>query len=667
MWSATPTRTLLILLLLTCAVYAPSAANRFPMDDAALAQSVDAAGRPDQVIAEWHAPWWFFGHRYWHGVANQSVLYRPVTVLSYALTYHAVARWLPEDAEAVPHHILNILLHAVCVFLVWWMVRDLGCGLWAALVGAGIFALHAIHSEVVAGIVGRAELFCFGFGLWATLLFARGRFLPAAALFFCAFCSKESALAWAPFLPCYMLVRDRLLATTTTPVDAIWRGRWATMSWVLGIGIVSFFALRHFALQGMLGGIAPYEHNPLAHVEFGTRFLSAVRGLGYGLYLCFAPFQLYCSYGAGAFPVVESPADPGFLGAILVMGGWLAVGLIFARRQPLLFLSVAVFFGFSFVVSNVPFAIGTNFGERLFYMPSLAISILGVLVAKALVGRWRTVFATGLVVWGIACGVVISQRNLAWRDSETVFLGDAERLPESAEMQAKVAYLFVNSDPPKALEYFHRAVARAPDLADSWATIARIHASRREFALAEKYYKRALDTGYIAVSPAEDRSIDGYMTALVGQGKIAATLAFAREVVRRKPRHFGARLMCIDLGVEHMPPSESYDMIVEGLRQHPESLEFTLREAMHRYDHRSLSPEECRYIAERLSWALAHLPPDKRGEGAPARAQLYLGDVLARTGQKQEALRVFRDVLKLRSLPDEVRRSVAEEIQKLSK
>jgi tetratricopeptide (TPR) repeat protein len=664
MWSPSPKRALLILLLLTCAVYASSAANRFPMDDAGLAQSVDHLGQPDKVISQWHAPWWFFGQRYWEGVANESVLYRPVTILSYALTYHAVARWLPTEFEAVPHHVLNILLHAACVFLVWWMFKDLGADLWAVIVGSGVFAFNAIHSEVVAGIVGRAELFSFGFGLWAILLFVRGRFLASSALFFCAFCCKESGLAWAPFLPCFLFARDRLVAPD---VDANWRGRWVTMAWVLGVGLVGFFALRHFALQGFVGGTTAYEHNPLAHLESGARVLNSLRLLGYGLYLCFAPFQLYCSYGAGAFSVIDSPADLGFVCSVVVLGGWLVLGLVCARRQPLLFLSAAMFLGFSFIGSNVLFAIGTNFGERLFYMPSLAISVLCVLLARHLVGSSRSVFGFALVVWCLACGVVISVRNLAWRDSETVFIGDAHRLPESGELQEKVGYLFVNSDPDKALEYFHAAVALAPDLADSWATIGRIHARRREFAKAEKFYKRALDTKYIAASNVEDRAIDGYLTSLAGQRKTTESFAFARDVVRRKPEHFGARVVYIDLGVGQMPPQEVYEVIAEGLRRHSGSLELTLREAMHRYDHRGDSPEENRYIAERLSWALDHMRPAARQKGVAARAQLYLGDVLDRSGQKQKALEVFRGVLKIRELPAEIRQSVMQAVKRLSK
>ena len=57
--------------------------------------------------------------------------------------------------------------------------------------------MHALHTEVVAGIVGRGELFAFVFGAAATLAYsrARPRLVLAGLAFFAAFCSKESALA----------------------------------------------------------------------------------------------------------------------------------------------------------------------------------------------------------------------------------------------------------------------------------------------------------------------------------------------------------------------------------------------------------------------------------------------------------------------------------------
>ena len=77
--------------------------------------------------------------------------------------------------------------------------RAVGLSYWPALVVALLFAVHPIHSEAVAAIVGRAELLSALFGLCFLLLHQRRRLWPVGALFFfLALCSKESGVAFLP-------------------------------------------------------------------------------------------------------------------------------------------------------------------------------------------------------------------------------------------------------------------------------------------------------------------------------------------------------------------------------------------------------------------------------------------------------------------------------------
>ena len=107
---------------------------------------------------------------------------------------------------------------------------------------------------VVAGIVGRAELFSFCFGCAGIQAFRRaerrpaGRWLIASALlFFAALCSKESAIAWLPFLPCYVAARAwRAGAPAAAALSSHLRG----LLFVAIPVIVVFFALRAIAVEG---------------------------------------------------------------------------------------------------------------------------------------------------------------------------------------------------------------------------------------------------------------------------------------------------------------------------------------------------------------------------------------------------------------------------------
>jgi hypothetical protein len=134
-------------------------------------------GTPAEMIAGDPPLREYFRSHYWREGTVETRAYRPITVLSYALTYRWLGRALPPSWEAFPQHLLNLLLHLLAVPLVFALVRRVGASAEASLAAAAVFALHAIHSEVVAGIVGRSELLAFGFGAGALLLFtsdARG-------------------------------------------------------------------------------------------------------------------------------------------------------------------------------------------------------------------------------------------------------------------------------------------------------------------------------------------------------------------------------------------------------------------------------------------------------------------------------------------------------------
>lgn len=660
------------------------------MDDVPLVQSVDTDGKTaDPIIDGLRAPWWYFGERYWAGTDSRtSPLYRPVTILTFALTYNLVcAPLLPRDWEAFPHHLINVLLHCFAVWLVWWMLGDLARGELLSLVGATLFAFHALHSEVIAGLVGRAELLSFVFGLWATLLFVRGLVFPAGMLFFFAFCAKESALAWAPFLPCYILVRH-WLRDGGARIGAVLAPHARALGLALGSALAVFLTLRWLVVVDLFS-VFSYDQNPLAFVDTGTRLMTAIKLLGYGLYLCIAPFELYCIYGPGVFEMVDSPGDSGFLAAFAVLLAWLVAGIWLARRSPLLFLSVAAFLGFSFITSNVPFAIGTIFGERLFYMPSLGVCVLPVVATAHLGARGRRVLLVALVAWCVANCTVILQRNAAFDSSVSLFVGDAERLPESADLQAKAGYMYwTNHDDlglsategeAKALEYLTKSVERDEDFAGSWASIARIYGVRgrrdlaagrqadgkRELQDAAKFYRRALDTRYIHASGVENRTIEDYLAVLLDLQRDDEALAFARDVIQRKPKHHFSRLVLVDHGAKRITPDERVRLLAAGLQHWPNDPYFTLLRAMTVYEAGQRTRNADTRIAHEINESLKSIVPRLLSPETRLRSRLYLGDVLGALGQRQQALQVLEPLLAEKSLTGAARTQLERQIAEL--
>jgi 4-amino-4-deoxy-L-arabinose transferase-like glycosyltransferase len=100
------------------------------------------------------------------GAQGPTNYFRPMMTFGYLLFY--------QIAGPVPFsfHLANIVLHTLIVLLVFFIVRRLS-GERIALVAAGLFALHPIHTESVAWIAGVTDLELAFFYLLAFLLYLR--------------------------------------------------------------------------------------------------------------------------------------------------------------------------------------------------------------------------------------------------------------------------------------------------------------------------------------------------------------------------------------------------------------------------------------------------------------------------------------------------------------
>ncbi|XP_064785639.1 protein O-mannosyl-transferase TMTC2-like [Oncorhynchus masou masou] len=116
-------------------------------------------------------PWInIFYHDFWgtlltHSGSHKS--YRPLCTLSFRLN-HALG-----GLEPWGYHLVNVGLHGAVTALFTWLARLLlGGGLWSLLAGL-LFASHPIHTEAVAGVVGRADVGSALFFLLSLLCYVR--------------------------------------------------------------------------------------------------------------------------------------------------------------------------------------------------------------------------------------------------------------------------------------------------------------------------------------------------------------------------------------------------------------------------------------------------------------------------------------------------------------
>ncbi|KAI9995918.1 hypothetical protein PInf_012991 [Phytophthora infestans] len=376
-----------------------------------------------------------FSHDFW-GTPIRSVhshkSYRPLTILSFRLNY-----LMAKGHSAWLYHFTNAVVHAGCSVLVWkvadvlfqqhqrrietvtikenpqdsspiesnTVMKTENAVEWTNLVGALtaglLFAVHPIHCDAVASIVGRADLLCTSLSLSAFLAYTSGakkretswrHVMVALALTIVAGLCKELGFTNFALLMVYdllrihryrnvqrglQLVQRRLLVTVTTGIVAalvrVWiNGEHRQMEWNI---LANSVVVQESRLTRMLS----YSH---LHAWYLWKLV-------WPRWLCF-------DYGYNTIPVIESIVDPRNIytvSAYVVV----AVGL----RSAILQL----------------------FGSRC-YRSQL--------------------------------------RNADWMSEQTLFKAAVDVVPTNVKVLSNEAKNLLNPDPKKALDYLRIAIGMIP-------------------------------------------------------------------------------------------------------------------------------------------------------------------------------------------------------------
>ncbi|HEX2218247.1 MAG TPA: hypothetical protein VHG35_05545, partial [Gemmatimonadales bacterium] len=345
-------------------------------------------------------------------------LYRPVTSMTFA------ADWTAWGGSPAGFHLANVLLHVLASLLVYALAAAL-LPRAGALAAALLFAVHPVHVEAVANVVGRAEVLATVFTLLAVLLYRRHGDLasggapnpwPAVgtlASVLLALASKESAFA----TPGLLLVMDWYHARTTGEpfFDRFRRQR---TLWVAVVLLAVLWLGLRARILGELAGDHPAPGLEGTHV--GDRLLIMLPVVAEYVRLLLVPLRLSADYSPDFLPISRSFTPRTLLGLALLTG---CVGLALGarKRAPVVTAGLA-WTGMSlFIVSNVAVPTGILLAERTQYLASVGVC-LALGWAWFEIGRRRPLIAAALLVVLVGVGAVRSwTRAWAWRDGDTFF------------------------------------------------------------------------------------------------------------------------------------------------------------------------------------------------------------------------------------------------------
>ena len=188
----------LLVAVVAAAVFANSLANGFAYDDHHIVFENTAIQSLETLPGTLIAPYW--PNQY----GRELGLWRPVTTVAFGL------QWIVSGGSPWVFHLVNVLGHVAASVLVLLLLAEL-MPLVAALVAAAIFAVHPVHVEAVANVVGFSEVFSTCALLAACLVYLKrpasggwGVALAVGGLYALGFGAKESAVT----LPALVFLLD---------------------------------------------------------------------------------------------------------------------------------------------------------------------------------------------------------------------------------------------------------------------------------------------------------------------------------------------------------------------------------------------------------------------------------------------------------------------------
>uniref|UniRef100_UPI0037E7AFAB protein O-mannosyl-transferase TMTC2 isoform X1 n=1 Tax=Semicossyphus pulcher TaxID=241346 RepID=UPI0037E7AFAB len=294
----------------------------------------------------------FWGTLLTHSGSHKS--FRPLCTLSFRLNYtlHGLRPW--------GFHLLNVLLHALVTALFTAFSRPLlGGGLWSLLAGL-LFASHPVHTEAVAGVVGRADVGAALLFLLSLLCYMRhcglrgdqrGTFQSRK----CGGCSVT--LCWGWMLSSLWCAAASMLwkeqGVTVLAVSAVYDlfvfqrlrfrqalllllGKKKNLSVLLSLAVlVSWGVLLLSARLYWMGNKPPNfsnSDNPAADSpHFLTRTLTFLHLPAANAWLLLCPDRLSFDWSMDAVPLVRSLADCRNLHTVAFYGGFILLALFGLR------------------------------------------------------------------------------------------------------------------------------------------------------------------------------------------------------------------------------------------------------------------------------------------------------------------------------------------------
>ena len=418
-----------------------------------------------------------------HYVGN----YAPLTMIGFAID------WALFKGDAFWQHTINLLFHALNVFLVFKFSRLLLGDTFKAFFVALVFCLHPTQVETVAWVAAKNNMVYSAFFLGSLIYYVRyireggWKYLTFSfVLYVLSALSKPSAIC----LPLVLFAIDYFLQQPPKWKSIIHKAPFFLVSVI--IGIVTIYSRTEDKFI-----------NDTHHYAFYERIGYAGYALGFYLFKFIAPFHLSVIY-----PYPQNVWLAIGIGAVVLIGLVLLILWLLRKKQ---YARLGAIF---FIVANLLLVLQfIPFGEviaadRYMYLPLIGFALLFLSLVKLNESRLKTLSLALLVVYG---GVTFS-RVAVWQNSIALYSDIVDKYPDSfLALNSLGAEYMLRGDAAKALPYMNKAISLAPQYYKGYYNRGLLFAQTGRYTEAINDFSKAI-------------SQKQYFKAYVGRGNVYYTM-----------------------------------------------------------------------------------------------------------------------------------------------
>ena len=416
--------------------------------------------------------------------------YRPLSLVSFALEQQVFGQPFDiRDKEAVKEngdnskllyarHVINVLLYILSVIVLLHFLRKtiFSSQPLLAFLSVLLFAIHPVHTEVVANIKSRDEILSLLF-ITLTCTYAWNyrnnkkslHLLPALLSFLLALLSKEYAVTLIVLIPLLFYIFRNYSAINSIK----------TIVPYLPV-LVLYFVMR-FSVVPMKGGVEDTEvlNNPYLLATGMQKVATEIATLLNYVKLLLLPHPLSVDYSFNQIPYKNVGDWLPWLSLVFHLSVTALMVFLIKRRHALAF-AIAFYLGNLFLVSNLVFNIGAPMGERLIYHSSVGFCMCFAWllyqwcgsIKQATYARWS--LASILVLLLLLSGVKTIDRNKDWESNSTLYRKDVLTAGNSTVTNGNAGLSYLNAAPLQdnenarkemlleAINYFNKAISIYP-------------------------------------------------------------------------------------------------------------------------------------------------------------------------------------------------------------